>query len=51
MTFSEITTEKTAKGAWIAKTKVDSPLDCEISMKGTSAEDAREKLIKLLEEE
>ncbi len=51
MTFSEITIEKTNKGVWIAKTKVDSPLDCEISVKGISAEDAREKLIKLLTEE
>lgn len=51
MNYSEITTEKTTKGAWIAKTKVDSPLDCEISIKGISAEDAREKLIKLLTEE
>ncbi len=47
----KITTEKMAKGVWIAKTKVDSPLDCEVGVKGVSEDDAREKLVRLLTEE
>ena len=50
MKYSKITTEL-KKGVWIAKTKVDSPLDCEITVRGVSEEDAREKLVRLLTED
>jgi len=51
MKYSKITTEKISENKWIAKTKVDSPLDCEVSVKGVSEDDAREKLVRLLTEE
>jgi len=50
MKYTQITTEKIKNNIWIAKTKVEAPLDCEISMRGDSESNAVSKLIKLLEE-
>ena len=51
MTYTPITTEKIKKDVWIAKTNLTSPMNVEITMKGTSAENAKDKLIKMLKEE
>jgi hypothetical protein len=51
MKYSPITTEKIEHNVWIAKTKVESPLDCEISMRGETEDNAIWKLLKMLEEE
>lgn len=51
MKYTEITVEKITNDVWVAKTKIEAPLDCEISMKGVSAENAKEKLIKILKDE
>lgn len=47
MKYNGITTEL-KKGVWIAKTKVEAPLDCEITVRGDSEGNAIEKLVRLL---
>jgi hypothetical protein len=51
MEYTEITVEKIKNNIYVATTNLLAPLKCEISMRGESAENAKEKLIKLLMEE
>lgn len=51
MKYSPITTEKIKHNVWIAKTNIEAPLHCEISMRGETEDNAIWKLLKFLQEE
>lgn len=51
MEYSEITVEKITKDIYIAKTNLIHPMKVEITMRGSSHEDAVSKLIKMLKGE
>jgi hypothetical protein len=43
-----ITTEKMARNVWVATCQVTEPLKCEVNQRGTSEQDAINKLKKFL---
>jgi hypothetical protein len=51
MKYTPITTEKIKNNVWIAKTNIEAPLHCEVSMRGDSEDNAVSKLINFLNEE
>lgn len=51
MKYSEIKTEQIRENLWIAKTVLDPPLNCEVSIEGFSKEEALRKLNMILSEE
>lgn len=51
MEYTTITVEKIKNNIYTATTNLLTPFKCEISMRGESAENAKEKLIKFLTEE
>lgn len=51
MEYTKITVEKIKNNIYIATTNLISPLECEISMRGDSELNAKEKLMKFLTED
>lgn len=51
MKYTEIIIEKINNNVYIAKTNIIEPIKCEFSIKGKSESDAKQKLIKILNEE
>lgn len=51
MKYSEITTEQIRENLWVARTILDPPLNCEVSIEGKNEAEAIRKLNMILEEE
>lgn len=51
MKYSEIKTEQIRENLWIARTTLDPPLNCEVSIEGVSEVDALRKMELILTEE
>lgn len=51
MKYTEIIVEKISNKVYVARTNITEPVKCEFSIKGESESDAKQKLIKILNEE